>query len=223
MRVFQKFGVSACACLWLAGCGDLLDTGFDWDRPGHSPSMTTLGFQGGSQIRPGASENVFVTSKMGLVQKKALAFVETTEMTKGSNRTFLQSAPVKDANAPVYVTWKGQFGAGGAMKVVLGYLGQPYVEIRFDAGDIMVGGTKEGAYLPGDHHDVAVMLEPQTRRYLVSFGGDGRYNQEEVSGAAPAPKGDAGNIVIADFGIESVGQERLVYVLDDVRMSHEAR
>jgi|GEM_PF-5096163 len=209
------------ACLSIAGCGALLDTGFDWDKPGHSPSMTTLGFQG-AQIRPGASKNVFVTSKMGLVGQQALAFIETAEPVDGSHRTFLQSAPVKDPTEPVYINWRGQFGAGGTMKVVLGLLGQPYVTMRFADGDLFLDDAKVGNFVPGDHHSVAVTLDPKARSYKVAFSGHGTYHQNAFEGSAPASKNDAGMQVIADFGIESVGQERLVYVLDDVRISHNA-
>jgi len=208
------------AAISLCGCGDLLDTGFNLDNAGQAPSMTSVGINNGAQIRPGSSRNMFVTSKAGLMGEQALAFIETKEAINGSNRTFLQSKPITDLSAPVHVSWHGQFGNGGELKVVLGYLGQPYVSIRFDNGDIFVGDTWAGSFLPGDLHDVLVTLEPNVRTYNVSFTGDGQYRQSVLTGSAPKPKNDAGNQVIADFGIESSGQERLVYVLDDVRMSH---
>ena len=214
-----RAAVGLCAALALTGCMDLMKTGFNWDTPGASPEMRSFGPPVG-MIRPGTSENVFVTSKAGLVGEQALAFMETEAPASDAQRTFLQSAQVKDTSAPVHVSWKGQFGSGGTLKVVLGFMGRPYVQMIFDDGDVFVAGRKLGRYLPGDHHVIYVTLDPDALSYSLTMTGDARMDISEVSGTVTDLNGSQGDQVIAEFSLESAGTERLVYVLDDVRVSH---
>ncbi len=207
----------------LSGCNNLFDAGFESDTPGLPPALTPAGLPNGDSIAPGPAGSFFVTSKMGIIGQKAYAFVEPQADTGDTSlRTVMRSAPVDDLSKPVYLSWRGIFGSGGGVRIRAGYQGKPFVEFGFDNGMIMLGDDVVGAYLPGDHHTVLVSLFPTTNTYRVRVMGDVTIDQEFFEGAASSQTQITAPQVLAEFSITRSPDKNLVYVIDDVTMSHDA-
>lgn len=208
--------------LAVSSCGDLLNAGFENDLPGRSPSIVLPGQPVGDRLTPGPSKSFFVTSEDGLIGHQAYAFVEGEAQRDARLATSFKSAPVNDIEAPVYISWRGKFGNGGGMTVLAGYEGQPYVQIKFAKGDIHVEGKSIGTYHPGDNHNVVVSLFPKEKAYRVEIKGDLQGVQAVTGRSRSVDSVGAGVLASAEFSIDKSGQERLVYVIDDVKMSHNA-
>ena len=207
----------------LGGCGELLYAGFENDMPGRAPSGVLPGLPFGDQVIPGPSKSFFVTSEEGLMGRQAYAFVEGYDASASKLKTQFRSAPVTNLSVPTYISWNGKFGNGGALSTVLGFGQQPYVVVKFAGGDIHVNGRSVGAYRPGDNHDVVAMLDPVNRTYRITIHGDMAEKVETMSGEAESQKViEGGTVATATFAMDGSGREQLVYVIDEVKMSHRS-
>lgn len=223
MTFLHLRGALIASTLFLSACGDLFNAGFEGDTPGLPPASSPQGSPVGDSITTGPSESFFVTSSQGIVGEKSYAFVEPIPaLGSRSARTVMRSAPVGDMTKPVYVTWRGKFGTGGGLNTIVGYMGKPYVSLEFMDGDIYVEGEVVGSYVPGDNHTVVVSLFPESETFQVAITGDASFVRNVVEGPARAKGKVPENQVITDFVITRSENPRLVYVLDDARMSHDA-
>ena len=215
-------GALLASTVLLASCGHLFHANFEGDLPGKAPSPRPEGFPDGDLITIGPEESFFVTSDMGIVGEKSFAFVEPKVSGKLPPRTVMRSALIEDMQKPVHMSWRGIFGTSGSIKMKLGFAGQTYADLHFDHGTIFVDGKRSGVYKPGDIHSVVVSLYPASQSYEVTIQGDAHTNAKSFSGNAISKDEPTRPEAFAEFNVTSSNAETLVYIIDDVIMSHRA-
>jgi len=223
MLFSTRFTALFASLFLVSGCDILLNASFEADTAGDAPRVDIPGAPSGDSITSSEGKSFFVTSQGGLVAGQAMAFVAPDQRTDNRTaRSVMRSATINSLDRPIYISWNGKFGAGGELNGIFGYLGKQFVRLQFSNGDILLEGRPVGRYRPGDNHQVLISLYPVEGRYRVAISGDVDLGRPFIEGAARSSLEVAGSKAVADFTITPAPNAPLVYVMDDVKMSHQA-
>jgi hypothetical protein len=214
--------VLVAAAVLLTGCANLFHADFESGIPGQPPIANPPGPPAGDRISNGPADLFFVSTEDAISGSQSLTIREVVpSLDPDSNQIVFRTAPINDADAPIYITWRGFFPAPGGISVNIGFLGKSFGNVTFENGQIRMFDTPVGNYDIGDSHTVIVSLFPASQTYRFAIFGDATLAQDFAQADMAPINGTPSNEGFVEVAPTASTAQNCVYVMDDVTVSYK--